>query len=130
MLYETPAYMTQKVSLGCLWFICICKSIVCICLHLKERCMCGKTQQDTFYLMPSVLCFSTEEKIISCKSSLYNKTWLRRGGGRAKKTIMAKNWRIFTYNVLSLNLKRRKKSKGALRIQTPLLHTTQTVTLC
>ena len=68
--------------------------------------MCGKTQQDTFYLMPSVLIFfSTEEKIISRKSSLYNKTWLRRGGGRAKKTIMAKNWRIFTYNVLSPNLK-------------------------
>ena len=47
--------------------------------------MCGKAQQDTFYLMPSVPFFSTEEKITSCKSSLYNKTWLRRGGGEGKE---------------------------------------------
>lgn len=77
-----------------------------------------KTQQDTFYLMPSVLIFSTEEKIFSCKSSVHNNTLPRErgfvgaGGGRAKKTIMAKNWRIFTCNVLSPNLKRRKKVKG------------------
>ena len=79
-----------------------------------------KTQQDTFYLMPSVLIFSTEEKIFSCKSSVHDNTLPRErgfvggggGGGGAKKTIMAKNWRIFTCNVLSSNLKRRKKVKG------------------
>ena len=78
-----------------------------------------KTQQDTFYLMASVLIFSTEEKIFSCKSTLHNNTLPRErgfvgggGGGGVKKTIMAKNWRIFTCNVLSPNLKRRKKVKG------------------
>ena len=39
-----------------------------------------KTQQDTFYLMPSVLIFSTEEKIFSCKSSLHNNTLPRERG--------------------------------------------------
>ena len=39
-----------------------------------------KTQQDTFYLMPSVLIFSTEEKIFSCKSSLHNNTLHRERG--------------------------------------------------
>ena len=42
--------------------------------------MCRKTQQDRFYLMPSVLIFSTEEKIISCKSSLHNNTLARNRG--------------------------------------------------
>lgn len=136
MLYETPAYMTQKVSLGCLWFICICKSIVCICLHLKERCMCRKPSRTHFILCLQCLFFLLKKRSFHANPLcmiihyLENVVWSGGGWGRAKKTIMAKNWRIFTYNVLSPNLKRRKKSKGALRIQTPLLHTKQTVTLC
>lgn len=39
-----------------------------------------KTQQDTFYLMPSVLIFSTEEKIFSCKSSVHDNTLPRERG--------------------------------------------------
>ena len=39
-----------------------------------------KTQQDTFYLMPSVLIFSTVEKMFSCKSSVHNNTLPRERG--------------------------------------------------
>lgn len=70
--------------------------------------MCRKTQQDRFYLIPSVLIFSTEEKIISCKSSLHYNTLARnRGyvggggvgvGGRANNTIMA---RIGIYSIVT-----------------------------
>ena len=96
-----------------------CKSIVCICLHLKERCMRRKPSRTHFILCLQCLFFLLKKRSFHanplCMIIHYLENVVSSGGGgwgRAKKTIMAKNWRIFTCNVLSPNLKRRKKVKG------------------